>query len=264
MNDQNEQHDELEMYLDGMLPESKHEVFLKHQDPDELKQAQATQNQIDESLRSMFRFDPLDSAQVQELTRKAFESDSSDSIVDKPSPPAELSRNQSANGRWFAVVVLAASVLAFISGGVWWMNSNLPVPPEFQNRPLASLYQETVQSGFRPYYNCEDDERFAETFDSRLGKTVKLTESEMPKGTRMLGLSYLGGTSRDSIAMLSEVDGHQVIVFVDRIGADQPDVTTEGAEDLNIFVVERDGLVFAEVSPLEEARMIQYLKVLNE
>ena len=32
MNDQNEQHDKLEMYLDGMLPESEHEAFLKHQD----------------------------------------------------------------------------------------------------------------------------------------------------------------------------------------------------------------------------------------
>ena len=61
MNDQNEQHDKLEMYLDGMLPESEHEAFLKQQDSAELKQAQATQNQIDESLRSMFRFDPLDS-----------------------------------------------------------------------------------------------------------------------------------------------------------------------------------------------------------
>lgn len=264
MNDQNEQQDKLEMYLDGMLPESEHEAFLKHHDPDELRQAQATQDQIDESLRSMFRFDPLDSAQVQELTRKAFESDSSGSVVDKPSPLAKLSRNQSATGRWFAVAVLAASVLAFISGGLWWMNSNLPVPVEFQNQPVASLYQKSVQTGFRPYYHCEDDQRFADTFEKRLGKAVKLTKSEMPEGTRMLGLSYLGGTSRESIAMLSEVDGHRVIVFVDRDGADQPDVTTEGAEGLNVFVVKRDGLVFAEVSPLEEAKMIQHLKVLSE
>jgi len=264
MNDQNEQHDELEMYLDGMLPESEHEAFLNHHDPDELKQAQAAQNQIDDSLRSMFRFDPLDSAQVQELTRKSFESEASDSAADQPSPPAKLSRNQSATGRWFAVAVLAASVLAFIIGGMWWMNSNLPTTPEFQNQPVASLYQKTVQAGFRPYYLCEDDQRFAKTFESRLGKAMKLAKSEMPEGTRMLGLSYLGGTSRESIAMLSEVDGHRVIVFVDRSGADQPDITTEDAEGLNVFVVERDGLVFAEVSPLEEAKMIQHLKVLNE
>ena len=80
----------------------------------------------------------------------------------------------------------------------------------------------------------------------------------------MLGLSYLGGTSRQSTAMLGEVDGHQVIVFVDRDSATQPDTSTEEADGLNVFVVERDGLVFAEVSPLEEAKLIQYLKVLDE
>ena len=80
----------------------------------------------------------------------------------------------------------------------------------------------------------------------------------------MLGLSYLGGTSRDGTAMLGEVDGHQVVVFVDRSSAGQPDVSTEGTEGLNVFVVERDGLVFAEVSPLPESKMIQYLRVVNE
>ena len=64
--------------------------------------------------------------------------------------------------------------------------------------------------------------------------------------------------------MLGEVDGHRVIVFVDRSSAGQPDVSTEGTEGLNVFVVERDGLVFAEVSPLPESKMIQYLKVLDE
>ena len=64
--------------------------------------------------------------------------------------------------------------------------------------------------------------------------------------------------------MLGEVDGHQVIVFVDRDSATQPDVSTDGTDGLNVFVVKRDGLVFAEVSPLEEAKLIQYLKVLDE
>ena len=61
MNDQNAQFDELEMYLDGMLSASDREVFLKKHDPDQLKQTLAIQNQIDDSLRSMFQFDLLDS-----------------------------------------------------------------------------------------------------------------------------------------------------------------------------------------------------------
>ena len=265
MNDQNEQHDKLEMYLDGMLPESEHEAFLKHQDSAELKQAQATQNQIDESLRSMFRFDPLDSEQVQELTRKAFESDSLASSVAESSPSVTLKENEpNSASRRLVIAVLAASILGIVGGGMWLMNGDSRVDPYFEKQSVALLYQRTVEAGFQPYYNCKDPQRFKNTFEFRLGKKMQLAEAEMPEGTRMLGLSYLGGTSRDGTAMLGEVDGHQVVVFVDRSSAGQPDVSTEGTEGLNVFVVERDGLVFAEVSPLPESKMIQYLRVVNE
>ena len=271
MNDQNAQFDELEMYLDDMLSEGDREAFLKKCDPDQLKQAQATQDRIDNSLRSMFQFDPLNTAQSQELTRKAFENDSSilsDSSVlsdDKSSSAVKLKENESNSaGRRFVITVLAASILGIIGGGMLLMNGDLPTDPEFKNRAVALLYKEKVQSGFIPYYHCEDPQRFKDTFEFRLGKKVQLAESEMPEGTRMLGLSYLGGTSDRSTAMLGEVDGNQVIVFVDRSSADLPDVSTEGTNGLNVFVVERDGLVFAEVSPLPESKMIQYLKVLDE
>lgn len=264
MNDPNDQLDELEMYLDGMMSESECDAFLKRYDPVKLQEAQASQDQIDDSLRSMFQFEPLDSAQVQDLTRKAFQSDLSASDVAEPSLPVELKEREPATGQSFALAALAASILAVISVGIWWMNSRSPVDPYFTNRPVASLYQETVQAGFQPYYHCKDEQRFKDTFKFRIGKTVHLAKSEMPEGTRMLGLSYLGGTSRQSIAMLSEVDGQQVIVFVDRNDSSQPDVSTEGTEGLNVFVIERDGLVFAEVSPFKEAKLIQYLQVLDE
>ena len=263
MNEQNEQLDKLEMYLDGMLSEKDREAFLETCDPDELKQAQATQDQIDNSLRSMFQFDSLDLVQVQDLTRKAFESESSS--VDQPSPDVALKENESNSaGRRLVITVLAASILGIIGGGMWLLNYKPVVGPVFNPAPVALLYQETVEAGFEPYYNCEDLQRFKNTFEFRLGKKVQLAESEMPEGTRMLGVSYLGGTSRDGTAMLGEVDGHRVIVFVDRSSAGQPDVSTEGTEGLNVFVVERDGLVFAEVSTLPESKMIQYLSVVNE
>lgn len=264
MNNKNDQLDELEMYLDGMMSESESNAFLKHYDPVKLKEAQAAQDQIDDSLRSMFRFDSLDSTQVQELTRKAFQSDSPASGIDNLSPTVELKENKPATRKSFALAALTAAILAMVSVGIWLMNDPVPTGPYFENRPVALLYQESVQAGFQPYYRCEDEQRFRNEFKFRLGKAVNLAKSEMPEGTRMLGLSYLGGTSRESIAMLSEVDGHQVIVFVDRDTASQPDVTTTGTEGLNVFVVERDGFVFTEVSPLAESRMIQHLKVPNE
>jgi hypothetical protein len=265
MNDHNEPHDDLEMYLDGLLPESKRNAFLSQHDAAKLNQIQATQDQIDASLRSMFEFEPLDSEQVQDLTRKVFQRDSSALNAAKPSPTVNLKANESiASGRRFVLAALAASMLAIIGAGLWWTNRDLPTDPFFENRAMASLYQETVEAGFEPYYHCEDDQRFMDTFKFRLGRAVQLAESEMPEGTRMLGLSYLGGTSRQSTAMLGQVDGHPVIVFVDRSDVGQLDAVTKGTDDLNVFVVERDGLVFAEVSPLNESKMIQYMKVLND
>ena len=265
MNDQSEQLDELEMYLDGMLSESEREAFLKKCDPDQLKLAQATQDQIDDSLRSMFEFDPLGSTQVQELTRKAFENDSSKLSVDESTPSVTL-KDSGSNpaSRRFVIAALAASILGIIGGGMWLMDDSGRIEGVFNRRPVALVYQEFVDTGFHPYYTCDDPQRFKDTFEFRLGKKVQLAESEMPEGTRMLGLSYDGGTSRDATAMLGEVDGTQVVVFVDRSSAGQPDVSTEGVEGLNVFVVERDGLVFAEVSPLAEAKLIQYLKAVNE
>jgi len=265
MNEQSEQLDELEMYLDGMLSESDREAFLKKCDPDELKRAQETQNQIDDSLRSMFQFDPLGSTQVQELTRKAFENDSSKSSVDKSAPSVTLKENKSnPASRRFVIAALAASILGIVGGGMLLMDDDRLVDPVFKRQSVALMYQEFVDTGFQPYYECDDPQRFKDTFEFRLGKKVQLAEAEMPEGTRMLGISYAGGTSRDATAMLGEVDGKQVVVFVDRGSAGQPDVSTEGLEGLNVFVVERDGLVFAEVSPLAEAKLTQYLKVVNE
>ncbi len=265
MDDQNEQIDELEMYLDGMLSESDREAFLQKCDPDLLKQAQATQDQVDDSLRSMFQFDPLDTAQSQELTRRVFETDSSVSSDGKSSSTVTLGGSESNSaGRRFVVAVLAASILGIIGGAMWLLNGDSAIEPDFGSRAVALVYLEKVQSGFQPYYHCEDPQRFKDTFEFRLGKQVQLAEAEMPAGTRMLGLSYLGGTSPQATAMLGEVDGHQVIVFVDRSSVGQPDVSTEGTDGLNVYVVERDGLVFAEVSPLSESKMIRYLKVLDE
>jgi hypothetical protein len=64
--------------------------------------------------------------------------------------------------------------------------------------------------------------------------------------------------------MLGEADGQKVIVFVDRVSSGKLIVTTNENSDLNVFVVERDGLVFAEVSPLSESKFIQHLSVTGQ
>ena len=193
MNNKNDQLDELEMYLDGMMSESESNAFLKHYDPVKLKEAQAAQDQIDDSLRSMFQFDSLDSTQVQELTRKAFQSDSPASGIDNLSPTVELKENKPATRKSFALAALTAAILAMVSVGIWLMNDPVPTGPYFENRPVALLYQESVQAGFQPYYRCEDEQRFRNEFKFRLGKAVNLAKSEMPEGTRCWAFRTLVG-----------------------------------------------------------------------
>jgi hypothetical protein len=76
----------------------------------------------------------------------------------------------------------------------------------------------------------------------------------------MLGLSYPGGLSRDTTAMLSEVEGEPVMVFVDRASADFAGAAMDADPALNVFRDERDGLVFYEVTPLDSPQMTALLR----
>ena len=77
----------------------------------------------------------------------------------------------------------------------------------------------------------------------------------------MLGLSYPGGLSRNTTAMLCEVDGEPVMVFVDRQEADLESASRQddGSPAVNVIRFRKNGLVFYEVTPFSEARAAQYL-----
>ena len=80
----------------------------------------------------------------------------------------------------------------------------------------------------------------------------------------MLGLSYPGGLSRDTTAVLCRVDDAEVVVFIDRLDRDDPRVAENDDPRLNVFRQERFGLVFYEVTPLDEPRMIDHFAVAAE
>ncbi len=79
----------------------------------------------------------------------------------------------------------------------------------------------------------------------------------------MLGLSYPGGLSRNTTAMLCEVDEQPVMVFVDRLGKDEEVADRQAVPSIewNVFRSVRDGLVFYEVLPFEVLRVAKYLVV---
>jgi hypothetical protein len=148
---------------------------------------------------------------------------------------------------WATAAAAAAAALAWALVGAPLQRGGIEAPL-FAARPLVDIYCAAVAEGFQPYYECREADRFAETFARRQGAPLKLLP--LARGAQMLGLSYPGGLSRDTTAMLCRVDGKPVMVFIDRASADKPQATEHADGSLHVFREERDGLVFYEVTPL--------------
>lgn len=253
MDKQDSYDEQLERYLDGLLSDEEAAEFLSTIDADELDRIEALQSQLDDSLKRLGAISPLD---PDVLAKQYLEAREPTKNLNS-SPSEKTVANVEAGRRQWAKLVLAASILIATGGGIWYALADREVTPFFQPNSLAKVYVDTVDRGFRPYYNCEDPKRFADTFESRQGQP--LTLSELPAESRMSGISYLGGLSRKTTAVLFEVDKQPVIVFVDVAGNRNLDLCVENdSPDLNVFVVKTNGLVFCEVTPHESASMIEH------
>ncbi|MCC6493742.1 MAG: hypothetical protein IT424_12070 [Pirellulales bacterium] len=210
-----------------------------------LSSAAGLQQRIDGRLARLFQFDPPPPDAVASLL-------GAPAAEPAPALPRAVKLR-----RWHAAAALAAA--AAIAWAVLTIAPrNGPAhAPLFAFQPLREIYRETVAQGFEPYYECREADRFADTFARRQGLPLQLLP--LPVGSSMLGLSYPGGLSRHTTAMLGRVDGQPVMVFVDRAAADQPGAAAGGDASLRIFRAQRDGLVFYEVTPLGEARLTDYL-----
>ena len=241
MNSENskEFNEQLEAFLDGQFTDSEEKDFRTLNDQAQLSEEMKLQSQIDNSLRKQFTFDKAE-------WRKHLNHPNTNAVGSGWSGPRIV---------WLTVAaslfLLAATIVVVTRNG----NDR---GFEFQQRPLAQLYDESVDRGFQPYYECEDLDRFAQVFAKRQG--VELSLSTMPVEKRMLGLSYLGGFTSDSTAVLCEVGQAKVIVFVDRLEHDNEAnaYRKQPGSTLNIFRVVRRDLVFYEVTPLNSGEMIEH------
>lgn len=172
---------------------------------------------------------------------------------------ASVSQAPSRNKLRLAMIGLAAAITWIVVGSQFygsWRSKNQTVA--FQPRPLTELYQACVADGFRPYWVCEDEQLFASTFKDRQG--VALNLQGLPASSKMVGLSYLLGISRQSTSVLAMTDDSPIIVFVDRLENDRKiDTGYIDGDDLHVTRIVRDDLVFYEVSPLPNARITPYL-----
>lgn len=241
--------EQLDDYLDGLMNAEQREVFeARLRAHPELNREIQLDAQIDASLDRLFPLEQASEEYIEDVITQA--STSSEPSTSRLLPYRSLSRTMRV-----AILGLAAAVAWIIVG--FQLEDSAPETPFFQAKPVAVVYQEVVENGFDPYYECREEDRFAAVFLQRQRQALRL--ATLPPGSRMLGLSYPGGLSRDTTAMLCRVDGQPVMVFIDRLENDLPIAARNDVSEIKVHRVARDGLVFYEVTPLDACRVIEYL-----
>ena len=240
---------ELDAYLDGLLEPAAREAFEQRLRADPKLEREVQQfAELDKSVKRAFPPEQASDAQVEAVLALGLNS------PQKVVPSKLPSRSHRLTVR-AALVGLAATVAWMLV--VRQIGDDAVEAPYFEPKPVSLVYQEVLDNGFEPYYECRDDQRFADTFLRRQGKALNL--ATLPQGSHMLGLSYAGGLSRDTTAMLCRVDGQPVMVFVDQLKNDSPLALQHDASKAHVYRVARDGLVFYEVTPFDKPRVIEYL-----
>ncbi|MEM7479052.1 MAG: hypothetical protein AAF483_29055 [Planctomycetota bacterium] len=207
---------------------------------------------IDESLRRQFAPGAVPDSH-KELAER-ISGDSPPARKQEPAKPAnELSR-----------LLLFATAATLVIAASLYMAGRSLIPgrlnvPSFEQSSLKELYLASVDQGFTPYYDCSDPDRFRATFQHR--QSVPLRLENLPDSQAMLGLSYPGGISRDTTAILFRMHGKPVIVYVDRKDIPYKADDSSEHEGLNVFQGTKGDLAFFEVTPLDEPYFLDYLKI---
>ncbi|MCA9232046.1 MAG: hypothetical protein KDA57_15465 [Planctomycetales bacterium] len=241
--------EQVDAYLDGLMRPEEREAFeLRLREHPGVAKEIELQLRIDEGLKRNYPLEQVSEGRLAEVLGATLAASREETTLVQHRRPWSRAKRAS-------MVGLAAALAWVIVA--WQLGDGVFEAPYFQPQPVAMVYQEVVNRGFEPYYECREDDRFEATFLRRQGLALSL--AAMPAGSEMLGLSFAGGLSRETTAMLCRVDGREVIVFVDRLANDLSIAEQNDASEIKVFRVARDGLVFYEVTPFDAARVIEFL-----
>ena len=239
----NPSEDQREAFLDGLLDPSDRDAWAEKltRDPS-LRREVELQRSIDTALKRLFPLKERDAASIAALLDQSRVGPAQGSPVVRGQENAkadDLVVGRNHHGCRGSLVRRPVAVGLLSTGGTFFpaASGGSAVPPG-------------VDTGFQPYYECREADRFAATFRTRQGQALRLLP--LPEGKRMLGLSYPGGLSRNTTAMLGRVGEIPVMVFVDRLEHDTPMALPNDDPDIHLYRTEKHGLVFYEVSPLPQ------------
>lgn len=239
----NEPNERLEAYLDGLLsPEERQSFELELADDPQLRRDCELQREIDASLTRTF-VAPAPPSNILAIAEREASTGESVQLADR-------NQEEQKKRRRIIVAVLAASVAWLVVGLKMYQSST---DDGYQQVALADIYEQCVDSGFRPKWVCDDDREFAETFQRRQGVPLLLKDEARDV---MVGLSYLKGISAQTTTMLARVEGEPILVFVDTQKRDAKLENPSWLSGLKLFRLELGELVLYEVSPFSEARVL--------
>jgi len=244
--------EELESYLDGQMSPADAKAFEHKLRGNRAMEKEITiQRAIDQSLHRSFS-PPSPPKALLELLK---DPSSKDSLLPEKTT---ILRDQKPTKRSVRTVLMVlAAVVAWVIVG-WRYLDVMDQADGYRELALAEIYENRIESGFKPKWVCEDDREFAKTFFDRNGQAILL--QAIPEGTEMVGLAYLAGVGPKTTTLMARVDGHPVMVFVDRAEEDASPDKPGWLSGLTLFREQRDGLVFYELTPLDRPRVIEWLQ----
>ncbi len=236
----------LDAYLDGVMTSDQCAEFEREiESDDDLRMQIKIQKEIDQAFRRLFQ--PPSAKEVPVVITDLRESE-------PYTLPPTTKRDWGAVPRRLAV---AAALVAGLFGS--WLIWNAVGPKGSGGygewRSFETVYADAVANDMKPEWTCDTEPEFADSIRNHFGQAAVIP-FELPDGMVALGLAYGNSISRRTVYLLAEVNDQPVIVFIDRVEADQGP-TVDESSGLNLFKRRLGRLVLYELSPLEKPALLQ-------
>lgn len=228
--------DPIDAYLDGMMTDAERAAFEARLEQDaELRRVVEFQRQVDQSL-------------VRQLPYQ-------------PPAPAPIAISSARRVSWKRLGWIGAIAAVIVLSVITALYIARPSGTKFRAPDL--VYRDFESKGWKPSWVCKDDREFAEMVDFYLHSAVVVPLST--PGVDLMGWSFADqwdkgrplGTplSQQTLALLTKVDGRNVLVLMDRESSDRK-LDVPKRSGLHLFRRTVNGLVLYEVSPLSEPRVL--------